>query len=219
MSITRDPGSHFIETPRGVFTSAGNWFHITTKGLEKYAPGLLKKHSMEKLIKRAEVWIRSADNIGILLFMLVLYYQGLFVAALVTLFFIPVWHINKSSFISIPLTAILTVTDKEVFVVLISVFVLSWMGITEQYLSVVTGIVIFCVLKFGWFRMLVEWLYSKTIDRTLLLNDRVLKMIILKYAIKEDIPVKEVDAMEKEILSLINQQKEVFNKYKNKKRK
>ncbi|MFO8029056.1 MAG: hypothetical protein R6U28_04275 [Cyclonatronaceae bacterium] len=217
MSLSRQPDSHYIETPRGIFTSAGNWFHITSGALEKYAPGLLKIHSLEKMVKKAEVWIRSADNIGIILFMLLLYFQGLLPAFIITCFFVPVWHINKSSVISIPLTGVLTVIDKEIIVVLVALAVLSWMGITEQYLSVFLGIIVFCVLKFGWFRFLVEWLYGKLIQGTLLLNDRVLKMIILKYAIKEDIPVKEVGAMEKEILSLIRKQKEVLRKYRKRK--
>ncbi len=213
MSLSRHPDSHFIETPRGIFTSAGNWFHITTEALEKYAPGLLEKQSLDKLIKKSEVWIRSADNIGITLFMLILYFQGLLPALFVTLFFVPVWHINKSSAISLWLTGVLTVLDKEIIVVLISILVLSWMGITEQYLSVFIGILFFCVLKFGWFRAFVEWLYEKLFKGTLLLNDRVLKMMILKYAMKENISVKEVDAMENEILSLISKQKEVLKKY------
>ncbi len=217
MSLSRLPDSHFIETPRGIFTSAGNWFHITTEALEKYAPGLLKKHSLEKLVKKSEVWIRSADNIGITLFMMLLYFQGLFPALLITFFFVPLWHINKSSVISLWLTGVLTVIDKEIIVVLVSLLVLSWMGITEQHLSVFLGIAVFCVLKFGWFRFLVEWIYGKLIKGTLLLNDRVLKMMILKYAIKENIPVKEVDAMEKEILSLISKQKEVLQKYRKRK--
>lgn len=217
MSASPQPNSHFIQTPRGIFTSAGNWFHITSEALDKYAPGLLKKHNLEKLIKKSEIWIRSADNLGIVLFMLLLYAQGLLVAALATLLFVPAWHINKSSFISLPLTAVLTIIDKEVVVVLISIFVLSWMGITEQYYSVFLGILFFCILKFGWLRGGITWLYSNKAGASLLLNDRTLKMIILTYAIKEDIPVKEVDAMEKEILSLVNKQKQVINKYKKRK--
>ncbi len=218
MSLSQIGDQHYIETPRGIFTSAGNWFHITKKALDTYAPGLLKKQPLEKLLKKAEVWIRSADNLGILLFMILLYTHGLVVAGITTLLFVPIWHITKSNFLSLPLTALLTITDKEIFVVLVSVLSLSWMGITDQYLSVVIGILVFCVLKFGWFRWLVEWFYSKKSQGNLLLNDRVLKMIILKYAIKEDIAVKEVDAMEKEILSLINKQKEVINKYKKKRK-
>ncbi len=217
MSLSRHPDSHFIETPRGIFTSAGNWFHITSEALEKYAPGLLKIHSLEKLIKQSEIWIRSADNIGIVLFMLLLYFSGLYPALLIALFFVPVWHINKSSVISIPLTRLLWLIDKEIVVVIVSMLVLSWMGITGEYTSVFLGILVFCVLKFGWFRFLVEWLYGKLIQGTLLLNDRVLKMIILKHAIREDIPVREVDAMEKEILTLIGKQQEVLRKYRKRK--
>ncbi|TVQ70161.1 MAG: hypothetical protein EA363_08305 [Balneolaceae bacterium] len=215
--MSRQPDSHFIETPRGIFTSAGNWFHITSEALEKYAPGLLEVHSLEKLIKQSEIWIRSADNIGIVLFMLLLYFSGLYPALIITLFFVPVWHINKSSVISIPLTSLLWVIDKEIVVVILSMLVLSWMGITGEYASVFLGILVFCVLKFGWFRFTVEWLYGKMIRGTLLLNDRVLKMIILKHAIREDIPVKEVDAMEKEILTLIGKQQEVIRKYRKRK--
>ncbi len=217
MSVSRHPDSHFIETPRGIFTSAGNWFHITSKALRSYAPGLLEKHTLEKMVKKAEIWIRSADNIGIVLFMTLLYYQGLLPAVVLTLFFVPIWHINKSSLVSLTLTNILWLLDKEILVVLISILVLSLMGITGQYESVVFGIIMFCFLKFGWIRYLVEWLHGKLFEGTLLLNDRVLKMIILKYAIKEDVPVKEVGAMEKEILSLIEQQKEVARKFKNRK--
>ncbi len=217
MSISRHPDAHFIETPRGIFTSAGNWFHITKAALEKYAPGLLEIHPLDKLIKKAEVWIRSADNIGIILFMMLLYSLGTWPALLITLFFVPVWHINKSSVINLPTTGLLTVIDKEIVVVIVAMLVLSWMGITGEYLSVFLGIVIFCVLKFGWFRFLVEWSYGNLFRGTLLLNDRVLKMIILNYAIRENIPVKEVDAMEKEILSLIGKQQEVIRNYRNRK--
>ena len=213
MSLSRDLDSHYIETPRGIFTSAGNWFHITSEALERYAPGIMEKHSLEKLVKKSEVWIRSADNIGIIIFMSLLYFQDLYLALLITFFFVPLWHINKSTVVSLLLTGILTVIDKEIIVVLVSMVVLSWMGIGEQYLSVFVGIIVFCILKFGWFRFFIEWLYGKLFAGTLLLNDRVLKMMILKYAIKENIPVKEVDAMEKEILSLISRQKEVIKKY------
>jgi hypothetical protein len=217
MSLSRHPDSHYIETPRGIFTSAGNWFHITGAALDKYAPGLLEIHSLETMIKKAEVWIRSADNIGIILFMLLLYLSGPWPAVLITLFFVPVWHINKSSVINLPLTGLLTVIDKEIVVVIVAMLVLSWMGVTGEYLSVFLGVAVFCVLKFGWLRFLVEWVYEKLLHGTLLLNDRVLKMIIINYAIRENIPVKEVDAMEKEILSLIGKQQEVIRKYRNRK--
>jgi hypothetical protein len=55
----------FIETPKGIFTAAGNWFHTTAGKLNSYAPGLFEKHSIEKIINDAEVWIRSADSLSI----------------------------------------------------------------------------------------------------------------------------------------------------------
>ena len=213
-SDTRD--NTYLETPRGLFTSAGNWFHITSKTLESYAPGLLEKRPLGWLVARAEVWIRSTDSLGIVLFMVLLYIYGWLLASLFTMLFASMWHINKSSFVTVSLTSVLRFIDREFVLVAISVAALSWMGITERYGDVFMGIVVFCVLKFGWFRWLVEWLYTKLERGQLLLNDRVLKMLIVQYALRDDIHIREVNDMEREILKLVNQQKEVFNKYRRK---
>lgn len=204
--------NHYIETPRGIFTSAGNWFHIGSETLDRYAPGLLKKYSLEELIKRSEVWIRSTDNIGILLFMILLYLSGIIPALLTVLILMPLWHINKSSFITIVPAGFLKIIDYEVILVLLSIIVISWMGIIGNYSSVVPGILVFCFLKFGWFRMGIEWAYRKMNRNSLLLNDRVLKMIVVKYALKEGLKIKELQAMEKEILKLIRTVKEKKNR-------
>lgn len=214
MVFSETGDGHFIETPRGLFTSAGNWFHITRQALDTYAPGLLDKVPLEKIIKQSEIWIRSTDNLGILLFMLLLWQQGITIAVLATLLFVTVWHIYKSSFVSLPLTAVLRVTDKEAVVLLVSLAVLSWKGMAGEYLAVPFGLAFFVILKFGWIRAAIQWVSGFFLPGTLLLNDRVLKMLVIRYALKENIPVREVDAMEKEILTLIQKQKEVFQKHK-----
>ncbi|MDI6400702.1 hypothetical protein QLX67_01755 [Balneolaceae bacterium ANBcel3] len=218
--MARSSAQHgaFIETPRGIFTSAGNWFHITREHLEAFAPGLLSKHSLKKLIRQSEVWIRSSDSLGILLFMVLLYTSSPLLAVLMTTAFVFVWHLYKSTLVSIGLTKLIQVADKEFFLVLVSVFVLSWMGITGEYISVAAGIVFFCILKFGWLRNLVDIAYSRLKKQPLHLNDRLLKMLVLRYAIKEDISVKEIQKMEQEILTLVNKQEEVLDKFKRKKK-
>ncbi|MEX1123310.1 MAG: hypothetical protein WD491_07725 [Balneolales bacterium] len=196
----------FIETPKGIFTAAGNWFYITVDNLRSYAPGLFRKHSVEEIISDAEVWIRSPDSLSITLFMFTLLVAGIEVAVIVTVLFLPFWHLNKSAFINYPTTKLMRLIDKEAFLILLSIMVLSWMGMNENYTSLVVGLLFFLVLKFGGFRKLVDIYYQRQ-PHKIPLNDRILKMVVLKYAMHEDVNVDEVKKMETDVLNMISKNK------------
>lgn len=194
----------YVETPMGIFTSAGNWFHTTVDRIQSYAPGLLEKYSFEQLIKDAEVWIRSSDGLAIVLFMLFLYLYGVLPAAIAVLIFLPVWHLNKSAFISRNMSRLLKVFDSEIVLILAGVLVLSWMGIQEQYTDLVVGLIFFLVLKFGWLRKGVDWIYHRGRGGEPTLGDRVMKMLVIRYAMYEGLDVKDVKKMESDILEVID---------------
>lgn len=196
----------FIETPRGIFTAAGNWFHTTTGRLRNYAPGLLKKHNLEKIIQDAEIWVRSADSLSIILFMGLLYFVNIQVAFIFTLFFLPFWHLNKSAFVNIASTRLMKLIDYEIFQVALSIAVLSYMGMNELYYSLITGLLFFFFLKFGWYRNLTDYVFRRQPNQ-LTLNDRVLKMVILRYAMYENINIAEVRQMESDFLDMISKNK------------
>lgn len=197
---------YFVETPAGIFTLAGNWFHTTKANISQYAPGLMDNFSLEKLIKDAEVWVRSADSITLVLFMLIAYLLNGYIAAIVALLFLPFWHYNKSAFVSYGLTGILKIFDVEFVVVLISVAVLSVKGMNGLYIELGIGFFFFFILKFGWYRKAInKWLEPK--DKSVTLNDRVLKMIILKYALHEGITPDEISKWEADIRDLMVKRK------------
>lgn len=163
---------------------------------------------MEKIITDAEVWIRSADSLSITLFMLILPAGNMYLATAVTLLFLPFWHLNKSAFVNIATTKLMRLVDNEIFLVMLSILVLSWLGMNEQYYSLITGLLFFFLLKFGGYRKLVEAFYRRH-PKKLSLNDRVLKMVVLRYAMYEDVDVAEVRKMESDFLKMIriNQKK------------
>lgn len=196
----------FIETPKGIFTAAGNWFYTTVANLKSYAPGLFKKHSVEEIINDAEIWIRSSDSISITLFMLILFLGNLYLAVFSILLFLPFWHLNKSAFINFTSTKLIKIVDNELFLIFISVLVLSWLGLNEQYHSLIAGLFFFFFLKFGLYRKLVNYFYRRQ-PQNIPLNDRVLKMVVLRYAMHEDANVEEVRKMESDILEMISKDK------------
>lgn len=202
----QDTTPYLVETPVGIFTLAGNWFHTTKDSINQYVPGLLEAFPLLKLIKDAEVWVRSADSITLVLFMLVAYLANAYIAAVVALLFLPFWHYNKSAFVSYSLTNILKIFDVEFVVVLISVAVLSVKGMNGLYVELGIGFFFFFILKFGWYLKLIsKWMDSG--DKMVTLNDRVLKMILVKYAMHEGITPEEISKWESDIRDLMVKRK------------
>lgn len=197
---------YYVETPAGFFTLGGNWFHTTKKKINQYAPGLTESYSIERLLKDAEIWVRSADSVTLILFMAFAYETNAYIAAIFALVFLPFWHFNKSAFVSYGMTSILKVLDIEFVLLLISVAALSVMGMNGAYVQLGLGFVFFFILKFGWYRKAVnKWYESRA--KTVGLNDRVLKMIILKYALREGITPDEINKWESDISDLMAKRK------------
>lgn len=193
----------YVETPRGIFTAHGHWFHITSEKIKAYAPGLLEELPLELLVKDAETWLKSVDFVGVILFMLLAYLTNAYIAGTVILIFVPFWFINKSAFVSYPVTSLLRLIEYDAISFLVSVAVLSYMGIEGHYAGLVIGFVFFFFLKFGWFRMILEYLERKR-AKLPSLSDRLFKMIILKYAMHEGITLREIDKWESDIRNFIN---------------
>lgn len=192
---------YFVETPVGIFTMKGNWFHTSLEKMKQYAPGLMDLYSQERLIKDAESWTKSADSVALILFMGLTYFINAYVAAVITLIFFPFWHFNKSAFVSYAATKIVKLLNYEFVVILITVAVLSVKGMNGDYIQLILGFIYFFFLKFGWLRKIVDKWYDSR-HKVVTLNDRVLKMIILKYAYKEGITVEEISSWESDIFDL-----------------
>lgn len=193
----------YVETPKGIFTSNGHWFHTTRKKIEEYAPGLLTAQPLDVLVKDAETWLKSADFVGLILFMVLAYSVNSYIAGVVTLIFVPFWFYNKSAFVSYAVTKLLKIIEPDFVVFLVAVVVLSFKGMEGDYTGLIIGFIFFFFLKFGWFRMIMEF-WERKKGKIPSLNDRLFKMIILKYALHEGITLKEIDKWDTDIRHFIS---------------
>ncbi|MCA1803090.1 MAG: hypothetical protein LC662_11580 [Rhodothermaceae bacterium] len=205
----RQPGTAFIETPVGIFTPAGNWFHTSTSAIKQFVPGLLKKKPLNELIRDAEVWIRSADNLSILLLLILLVTSGLITAVTVVAIFLPLWHIAKSGAYSRLLTVFLRFIDIEIVLLLFAVGPLSWLGMDGHYYELFAGLAGFILLKFGLYRRFIDYLYNMLNGDAIPLNDRLFRMVLVKHALANGIRTDEVAEMDKSIRELINKRKKL----------
>lgn len=188
----------FLETQLGIVTRTGQWFHTTRDTIEDFAPGLLEKHGLSVLIKDALAWVRSADSLSLTLLMCLLFLTDPWLAGLATLTFHWLWYNFKSSLVNRYLGKLFHYMNRDVYLLVIAFTGLSMLGIEGEYLALGIGILFFFLLKIGLLNMLWDRL-SATDKQKLSLNDRVLKMIITKYAIFEGITPPAMQTMEDKI--------------------
>ena len=188
----------FVETKLGIVTRNRDWFHITSEHIDEYVPGLLEVISLESLIRDAEAWVRSADSLSLILLLVLLFLVNPWLAALVALAFHWVWYNYKSGFVTIPLRRVLTIVNSDGFLMISAFIGLTLLGVSGNYVAAVIGIVFFFLMKLGLLKM--GWnMLARDYADAITLNDRVLKMVIIKHALREDLATGEVREMENQI--------------------
>ncbi|MCC5925132.1 MAG: hypothetical protein JJU41_01110 [Bacteroidetes bacterium] len=198
----------FVETPLGVFTVNGNWFYTNSDEIQKFAPGLLTRVEFSELIRDAEVWVRSSDAMTIIFFMAILLLMPGYSAALLAVAFLLLWHLAKSAFVSAGATKFIRALTWDPLVILLAVASISYMGIEEQYTDVVYGLLFFILFRFGWLRKMFDSFYERY-SKQISLNDRVLKMVVIKSAMSNNINVPELQRMESRIKELMRKRRGV----------
>jgi len=197
----------FVESSLGIVTTTGNWFHTTSEQIKNYAPGLFKYHSLDELVRAAETWIKSADSLALIIYMGLGYLINPWLAALLVIAFHIFWYWSKSAFVTPSLTKIFKWLNTDAFLYIVSGIALSFFGIKGMYAELWVGILLFFIFKLG----LLRWGLNKlerNMSKSISLNDRLLKMIIVKYALQNDITIPEIEKMDQNIKEII------YKKYK-----
>lgn len=187
----------FLETKMGIVTRSGEWFHITSEEINKFVPGLLQSVSLETLIKEARAWVRSADSLALTLMMALLFLVNPWLAALTTAAFHWLWYNYKSALVNTWLGGLLGWMNSDGYQFIIALVGLSLLGMRGYYVALAIGTIFFFLFRLS----LLDKLWNRmTASRELTLNDRLLKMLLIKYAMAEDLSPQSVRQMEDTIL-------------------
>jgi len=187
---------NILESPVSTISSSGHWFFATRKTIEEYVPGILEKYSFESLIRKSIVWINSADSLGMVLFFILAFIINPWIAAALTFLFHGWWYFSKSAFVSVSLTPVLSFLNHEFVQLLIAGVALSFMGMNGMYLALGLGTLIFFLFKLGLMRRVWDKVDKNRKSNQLPLNDRVLKMLLVRLSIKENIAPDDVQRLE-----------------------
>lgn len=203
MKTTHSHSENILETPYSTVTSGGHWFHATRSTIREFVPGLMKIYPFEELISKALVWINSADSLAMLLYFVLAFTTNFWIAATISFGFHAWWFFNKSAFVNILFTPLVRILNHDLLQLMVAAVALSFMGINEMYPSLIVGIVYFFLFKVGLLRRLWEKLSSNRTGQGLPLNDRVLKMILVRYSIYEDMPPVEIERLDRHVRNAV----------------
>lgn len=205
MDTRQSHSVQILETPYSTVTSGGHWFHATRESVREYVPGLFKKYSFEELIAKSVVWIDSADSLALIIYFILAYLTEVWISAVAAFIFHYAWYHQKSAFVNIVFTPILSIINKDFFQLLLAAVVLSFMGISGMYAAAIVGMVYFFLFKVGLLRRLWDWIGAKKDQKKIPLNDRVLKMVLIRYSLYENMPPPEIEKLDQQVQEAVLQ--------------
>lgn len=196
------PTTSYVDTPQGIFTAAGVWFRATKAELERYAGPVFEHESIERLIERTEVWLRSPQTLAVWMLPIFLWLIEPVPAALAALTVYVGWKGLSPSLVNRPLSRLFEVLDPVWLQGLFNVAVLSYLANIGQIADVWMGIVGFILLRWGIIErvtdLLVRFIWSTLYAMPI--NDQILRGFIIRAALKYRVSLPQLDALERRVI-------------------
>jgi len=194
----------FVELPTGIFTADGIWFHTTEAALREFADEVVERVGVGRLVLDAGTWLRSADAAGAVALALLLLALSAPVALMATLLIYLFWDSFAPAFVFISVIRLFKVFSAAAFQGVLYVVVISWLGMGGEYLAVVVGLAGFILLRWGLMRKAVGMLSRSkaAVETNLPPQDRILRTLVLRYAVSMRITVPSTQEFERRILEI-----------------
>jgi hypothetical protein len=189
--------------PAGIFTADGVWFHTSESALREFAGEVIEQIGMGKLLMTAGAWLRSADTVGALSLALFLLIMHPVVAVLLAFAIYITWDVLSPSFAFILLVRAVRALSGAAFQGVLFVIVLSWLGMNDQVLGAILGLVCFVLLRWGLARNAVSRLEERYAGGDMIPKaDRVLRGLLIRHALALGITLPPTAVLEERILEI-----------------
>ncbi len=198
-----DKDASFIETPNGIFTAAGHWFHTTIADLKHYADPVLAHRSIEWLLRMAERWLGSPKTLMLWSIPPLLWTLGVLPTLVIALAVYILFGLWAPVLTSLTVSPLLGLLDQVWAQGLFYIVGMSWFAMNDQFLLMGIGLVLFVLIRWGVVDQLMQPLLRKVHARMYAVpfEDQVLKSVIVRAAMKHRVSLPELDEMERFILN------------------
>lgn len=200
-----DKPDSYIDTPRGIFSASGVWFHTREEQLQRYAAGVLAHEPLEDLLEQAVLWMRSSQTVtvwGLLVMLLLISPAASAVGAL--LLYIG-WELVGPRLVNRPTIWVLKLLERAPVQLAGYLLGLSYLAQVEAYWAVAAGLLGFILLRWqllGWaLRPLIRRLRRPLYE--LPIADHVLRWVIIRAALAYHVNLPQIDQLEQHVMRMM----------------
>ena len=200
-------GAHFISTSLGIVTAENIWFHTTENAINDYIDGLLDHIPIDELISNAVHWVKSASNLSLLFCWILAIYATPHQLLIGTIVFFIVCYYLRSALVAPSFNWLAKILNMDVLLIGGSLIVFSYLGIIGKYANLGISLAFYLLFKLELLRRGADSLYHKLNHDNISMNDRILKMLLVKYAIKYNIDVQDTSQYRETVMKLFRKKK------------
>lgn len=196
----------YVDTPYGILTEGGRWYHVTEQDVQDYAGAVLDHVSLEQLLRWADTWVDSAKTIALWGLPLLLWGLPTGWAVGGTLVLFLGWALLSPALPSLLAVRAVALLDHVLAQALYYGITMSAFAAAEMYGAVGVGLGGFVLLRWG----VLEWgagYLIRPLQRMLYplpVADQVLRGLIVRVALKHRLSVPQVDDITKDIIENLN---------------
>lgn len=200
----------YIDTPYGLLTEGGRWYHVTEQDVKEYAGAVLDHVPLEQLLRWADTWIDSARTIVIWVLPLLLWGLPVGWAVGCAFLLLLVWAVLSPALTSLLVVRVVSVLDHVLAQALYYVAIMSAFAAAEMYPALGAGLFGFVLLRWG----VLEWAIGyvvRPLQRSIYplpVADQVLRGLIVRVALKHRLSLPQVDDITKDILDNLHSHQE-----------
>lgn len=192
----------YVDTPYGILTATGEWYHVTEADLRDYAGEVLEYVPLDTLLEWADIWIRSARAVTLWALPGLLWIFSPLPAAASALGLYVGWKVFSPAMTNVTALRVVGWMENVVLQGLYYTFALSTIAVLGGTAKTIVGLAAFILFRFG----AVQWALLPLL-RPLWRNlyplpaaDQVLRSLIIRIALKHRLELSQLDTMTREIL-------------------
>ena len=193
----------YVDTPRGLFTEHGIWFHVTEADLKAYAGDVIGAVPIETLIEWASTWLRSPRTLALWLLPALLWMLSPTWAVAATVLAHVMWTLAGPSLVSEVGARVFGWLENVFVQGLYYVLVLSALAAGGAHGATVVALTGFVLLRFRLVDKTVRFVTrpARRALYTLPLPDQVLRAFLIRAALNRRLPIPQLYEMASEMMS------------------
>lgn len=192
----------YVDTPYGIMTAGGRWYHVTEEDVRNYADEVLDHVPLEQLLQWADVWAESAETVVLWALPPMLWWLPLDWAVAGALLLYVGWALASPALPSLFAVRGVAALDHVLAQSVYYVVTLSAIAAAGLHAAVAAGLTGFVLLRWDVLRWASGYVLRPLRRRLypLPVADQILRGLIIRVALKHRLSVPQVREITEDIL-------------------